>query len=343
MTSRPGHARKSTRAAFWVAGFLGALLAGCQSRPPGPAVAFPVTQQDLGSVPGGGTATARFLVRNEGSQPLRILSVVGSCGCLTPRYPNTLPPGGEGEIEIGFRPLPLWNGHVQKTIKVRTDDPRRPEAELLLLANIVPLVAIEPPSPLKVKYRLGQVYHAAVRMVPRSGSGISLNHPTSDSPLVKPTLTPPQPNDPGGGYLLMLAIGPRRAPGDFQAVIQVATSEPASPLVPVKVGVEAQQGPVASPPVVFGTSLGMADVGRQLAQFNVFTRAGKIQVLGVETGNRGLRATVSTITPGGFYTVTLHYTGGWELGWISTVVRIQTDYVPAPVLEVPFRAMVRRG
>src|SRR5437870_4570965 len=74
----------------------------------GPARAqFDVVERDLGAVPAGESARASFPVRNSGGSPLRLLSVEGECGCLTPQYPPRLDAGQQAEIRVKFEPQPI--------------------------------------------------------------------------------------------------------------------------------------------------------------------------------------------------------------------------------------------
>ncbi len=73
----------------------------------------------------------------------------------------------------------------------------------------------------------------------------------------------------------------------------------------------------------------------------VFTRSGRLTVLGVETGNPGLEAEIVPKTPGQFYDVVLRYAGGWQSGPVRTTVVVRTDDPKDPVLKVPFRTLVQ--
>lgn len=88
-------------------------------------IAFEESGYRFGEVEEGEAARHVFTFRNEGGRPLRILSVVPSCGCTTPDWTTeAVAPGETGTVTVSYdsegRPGPF-----QKSIAVRTDgDPR---------------------------------------------------------------------------------------------------------------------------------------------------------------------------------------------------------------------------
>ena len=73
----------------------------------------------------------------------------------------------------------------------------------------------------------------------------------------------------------------------------------------------------------------------------VFTRGGELRLLGVDTGNPGLKAEIDPKSVGHFYEVVLRYTGGWKSGPISTTIKVRTDDRIDPILTIPFSATVQ--
>jgi hypothetical protein len=331
--------RLAARVALLVAGACS--LAGCRAlRPEPPQAAFETTERDLGTIPAWEKAEARFPLRNTGGAILHLLDVHGECGCLTPEYPRQLAPGQAGEIRVTFEPQPTWHGKMEKHVRVKTDDPRRGEIALTLKAEVTPLIAIEPQNPVVLLYRRGAVERREVRLIPRPGSGTTLSSPTTDSPAVKATLDPPVPGDPRRAYRLQLVIGPYDRPGDLQSTVQVATTEPRLPLVPVSVVAQAPAGPVISPLRLYLPSLRADEAGKALSHLQVFTRSGRLRLLGVETGDPALSADIKESTPGRYYDVTLRYTGGWKAGRVGGNLRLRTDDPRDPVMVVPFSGIV---
>lgn len=327
-------------------GIAGALLVAaglpaCKSRPPGARLVLEVPQRDLGKLPEEQSAVARFPIRNDGAAPLHIYRVEGSCGCLSPEFPTTLPSGARGEIRVRFEPQALWSGQVQKEVVVFSDDPRQPEAPLRLTADIQPVIRVEPPAPVVLEYLPGRTYERDLQLIPRSDRKVVIRNPRSGSPLVKATLAEPRAGDPSQAYHLHLKITPPPAGGDFNATVTLSTTEPRVPELPVLVAGLAQTGIVVSPNEVAVPLVETHETGKELGRLQVFTRTGKFHVLGVDTGNDSLRAVVTERSPGAQYEVTLRYAGGWKPSTVTSTLRIRTDLAASPRIEVPFRALVQ--
>ena len=137
---------------------------------PGPAVVFRETRQDVGRVLAGGSIETRFRFRNGGDAPLRIENVASSCDCLQPRFPATVAPGAEAEVSARFEPQVSWEGKLEKTIRVRTNDPQHPDVELTLAADVIPFFRREPAGPVELSYRPGETFRRTVLLIPRAGS-----------------------------------------------------------------------------------------------------------------------------------------------------------------------------
>lgn len=321
---------------------LGGVFAGCgMGRPPVPRAVFPAPRQEMGLVPLGGSVEAKFPLRNDGGAVLHLVEVEAGCGCLTPRYPESLRPGEKGEIRVRFEPQPLWNGKMEKHVKVHTDDPKAAVTELTLVAQVQPLMVVEPQGVVHAEYHRGQSFHREVKLVSRTPGPVTFSNPKSDSPLVRATVLPRAPGDPATVGRLGIDIGPVPGPGDLYTTVKVATSEPRVRVLPVPVAAWALDGPVVQPQRVNVASFPAADTNKQVGSLQVTARGHRIHLLGVDTGNPGLKAETAESAEGSTYTVTLRYTGGWKPGVVQTTLRVRTDDPTFPVVTVPFRVLVR--
>lgn len=87
--------------------------------------------------------TRTVVVHNAGRAPLRVLAVSSSCGCTTAAIEaNTLAPGGSAPLEITFDPVAHGPqpGPVRHAVYLRTNDPRKPEAEIEVRAVVLKAV-----------------------------------------------------------------------------------------------------------------------------------------------------------------------------------------------------------
>ena len=76
-------------------------------------------------------ATAKFVVRNVGGRPVRVVEVTSSCGCATPSVTPALIPPGETSI-VAVEATPILVGEKVATIALKTDSPETPEVSLKL-------------------------------------------------------------------------------------------------------------------------------------------------------------------------------------------------------------------
>ena len=69
-------------------------------------IVFEDSEHDFGEIQEkGGKVSYKFLFRNDGDEPLLILSVKPSCGCTTPNWSkNPIKPGEEGFIIAQYNP-----------------------------------------------------------------------------------------------------------------------------------------------------------------------------------------------------------------------------------------------
>jgi hypothetical protein len=107
---------------------------------------FPEPKHSFGTVVGDLELKHRFMVANTGDAPRSIKEAKASCGCTTAVVGKTLlAPGEIGEIEAVFH-TKGQRGKVAKTIQVSTDDPGNPLQVLILEAEIVLEVVMDPPE-----------------------------------------------------------------------------------------------------------------------------------------------------------------------------------------------------
>jgi hypothetical protein len=334
--------RRARPGGFFLAGLTLLALAGCNLPGRGPASArlvFERLQQDLGDVNGGDGARTEFRLRNEGRGMLRIDRVDGNCGCLAPSYPSALAPGGNGEILVRFEPAANWSGPMERSLKVYSNDPAHPVQELKITARVIPLIAMEPPSPLPLPYRRGEVLHREIRLTPRPGTGVKILSATSLSPLIQARLRPPAAGQ--EIYRLDLTIGPCKGPGDFNADVRLPTTAVKQlPAATYVVNGQAQTGVVFDPLQVLIPMVRENSGGAELARVKVFTRSGRLQLLGAAVDHPNLRAEITPREAGRSYEVIVRIVTPLPRGSVSTAVRITSDDPNFPNVEVPLDAAV---
>ena len=101
----------------------------------------------LGRIPNKGLARGTVTVRNGGKAALVISDVRTSCACTAGEIPEkyrSIPPGGEGLIEIVVDPARITGFHSRKNLTVYSNDPVNSRVEFTVAADVDPEFAVIP-------------------------------------------------------------------------------------------------------------------------------------------------------------------------------------------------------
>lgn len=91
---------------------------------------------DLGTIYNGEKKDGKIVLKNIGTDTLRILYVGASCGCTTVKSPKEfLLPGQSDEIDFEFSPFGIL-GKVEKSINITTNDPASQYVAVRIIAEI---------------------------------------------------------------------------------------------------------------------------------------------------------------------------------------------------------------
>jgi hypothetical protein len=132
---------------LFASGFILAQCAAASASPQsslfeGPVIRFQERQVDFGELKQASHATHRFEFSNDGTEPLRIEKVEASCGCTAAAPTDSLIlPGQSSAIEITFSTRD-FQGNISKVVAVYTNDPAEPRVDLVLRADIVPIIRL---------------------------------------------------------------------------------------------------------------------------------------------------------------------------------------------------------
>lgn len=112
-----------------------------------PKITFEKESHDYGKVLYGDTVTEEFSFANTGDGTLIIEDLKSSCGCTKAiEGSREIPPNGGSKIIAAFDTNGLRSGAKLKTIFVHSNDPDRPVVKLIIRADVVKELNVEPPS-----------------------------------------------------------------------------------------------------------------------------------------------------------------------------------------------------
>lgn len=110
-------------------------LQGCTKTPP--QMVFDSKVHDFHAVEEGVVVKHSFQVQNAGGTDLKITEAKSTCGCTTVTLGNAVvPAGGHTTISVEIDTA-LKQGHVDREITVRSNDPKAPLVSLFLKADIL--------------------------------------------------------------------------------------------------------------------------------------------------------------------------------------------------------------
>lgn len=145
------------------------------------------TEQTFYATPEDGSVVARYKFINTGSKPIKIQSVLTSCGCTTAALAkNDYAPGESGEIAANF----VFGGHTgsqYKRIMVSTSAAPGQPTTLKLNVYIQERVSV---APQVVLWRVGeQPSPKAIQIAIGGDTAVKILSVTSDNPAIKVKLT----------------------------------------------------------------------------------------------------------------------------------------------------------
>jgi len=110
----------------------------------GPLIEVTPTSYDLGIVIYGEVASHTFSVKNAGTEPLEILRLSTSCGCtkaMIAEEDKIIAPGQSVDMLVTFDPAVHEDdsdlGDIIRVVYIRTNDPKNPETEVEITANVI--------------------------------------------------------------------------------------------------------------------------------------------------------------------------------------------------------------
>lgn len=200
-----------------------------------PKLAIDSMTVNLGDMYSGQIRTGHIVLRNIGTQPLKILHVQPGCGCTTVRQPKSeLQPNESDVVEVSFNSS-TYRGPIEKYVTIETNDPLSQYVTVKLIG-----VVKDELSPTSSSYSVWMGNLAVGKKVEQpyslknlSGKTISILKITSSSPSITAESDQKQvrAND---TLTLKLAALPEKV-GYETGTLSILTSSKNQPTVEVKV------------------------------------------------------------------------------------------------------------
>jgi hypothetical protein len=156
------------------------------------------------------------------------------------RYDQVIPPGSEGKIYASLD-IGHLKGPVQKSIFVKTNDPKRPNLTVVMKATVKSLVDIQPQEQIAIVVQKGSQASQDLFLV--ADPSVKLLQPVVESNLITAKLTPPEKN---GKQRLTVNVKDSSIIGTHATEIKIPVQGPISEItVPVVINI---RGPLEVTP-----------------------------------------------------------------------------------------------
>lgn len=180
------------------------------------------TTMDMGSVYAGESIQKVAVIRNAGTDTLRIADIKAQCGCTaTLMSDKVIAPNDTGALSITFNTAGQ-NGHRSKQVYVMSNDPINPKLTITFSADVMTVLDINPKVLTFDKSRVDSVYTRTITIAnPSQTEAVSILTVKSDLPDVKTSLMKNK-LMPGEQTQLQVTVSPRKS-GTMNGKIELMT------------------------------------------------------------------------------------------------------------------------
>jgi hypothetical protein len=198
---------------------------------PAPAIRFPSTEYDFGTVNGDTEVDCIFQFANEGNGVLEVTGVSPACGCMkTIGWDRRVESGETGIIAVRFNSA-HYIGAFSKSISITCNDPNQPSVTLEIKGRIWRAIEIKPESAVLNLCAEVPATSTAVRLISHADEPLTLSEPSVRGAAVSVQLRTSQP---GKEYELVVASPSPMPAGSQQGVITLKSSNTNEPVVQIR-------------------------------------------------------------------------------------------------------------
>ncbi len=312
----------------------------------GPAFFAEQSTFDFGTVWMGKKVPVTFSYKNVGTEPLKILEVKPGCGCTQATdYTREVAPGGVGQMPLTLDTTNKPNGHMHAIeVKVKTNDPAKPEVVFAITGNIRTVCVFDPPiGGIFGDWQPDQSINRTVKMYNNTGAPLTLNlQPIPPNSFFKIDFREVVPNQQWEYTAIHDAPIPE---GSNYTQLVFNTNVPEVPIYNVPVSVMVQPRIQVAPPTVVVSPVKPEATPRDIRIIN--NGRTPLNVTGVETNRPEFNVSLQLPGPptagmGGYFANKSHvmHTINFTLPpnytpppW-GDLIRIHTDDAEKPVIDV---------
>ena len=310
------------------------LLPVQQVKADGPQITFTKELHEFGIIDKGDQATTAFAFTNTGNAQLEISEVKTSCGCTSAKLSKlSYQPGESGEIPISFDST-RFDGVIQKTITVVTNDAENPRKQLRITGTVQAEVNINPAHFTVYDVKRSEDFEGEVQVFTGKLPRLEISDIQSNIPFLK--LSPQRVDDRSLSLKLSFAGKDLPANSDsVRGVIGFKTNSEKLPQVQANIYIKIAEAVTVQPRSVnfFASQPGKS---RQMTVSLKPSDAQKMKILKVESSLDFIE--VSPNADQGTVQVTL--TDKAAQGNFSGTITVETDLAEQPKIQIPVRGSI---
>ncbi len=194
-----------------------------------PVLQIPETTFDFGEVYEGGEVEHEFVLKNTGKGELLIDQVRPSCGCTLAHFDKTIPPGGQGKVNLKVN-LKGFQGDIKKRATVFTNDPQNPNAILAIQGIVKTYIDVRPNTNITFRGMADQVAESVIDLV---SNGQAFHVTKLETNLEGNIATSLETVEDGKQYKVKIANKLRQ--GNYSGFVRCLTDIPQKPDVVIRV------------------------------------------------------------------------------------------------------------
>lgn len=305
----------------------------------GAKVGFDAAIYDFGEVKNGEIIKHRFKIQNEGDQNLKILEVKPSCGCTTAGdWPKVLGPGESGFIPIQLK-TDRFRGNLTKTVRVRTNDPKKPTSVLQIKGTVWTPIQIDPEY--AAFSRLKSIDAEASKVIKISnhtGQPLKILEVESSNPKFGYELREIKE---GNLFELEIKTAPPLVYGLNRSYFKLKTNSQDSPTLSITAHANVAK-PVEATPSYLTLPVGTLDKDLKKYITIINNSGGDLVVSEPQIDLEGIEISKQELRTGKYFRYTMVFPKGFEVKEnVSGSFRVKTSHEQFKTLEIPLKGYKR--
>ena len=305
--------------------------------------------KDFEVVAKGDTLIHEFGIKNEGSAALEVTDVHPACGCTVVEFERVIAPGEIGKIKAEVK-TDNFDGPINKSIAVFTNDPENPKLQLVVRANVRPYINVLP-GYARYNYVQGETVGAIAQTLwAEDGDEVAIVSVEAPYDHLKVTYREAtedelHPKGKGRQWHLEFTLDSKSSPiGALRDHVEIRLDHHKQRFVRIPIsGFVRPRQHITPQEVDFGKLEGASLPMRRTLHFTNFI-TDTIELTEVETGIEGLsvevKGSTSELDAGRRFQLILTVGPGMPKGDFSSTVKIHTTDEQNPIVQLPIKGTI---